>query len=71
MLSSKCRQLFIKNAKIWRLFSVHNKNKNKSRNLDLKSGNTGDHSDWFNSVDVDLQEAGCTTEAQGQAKVTS
>ena len=52
------RQLFIKNAKIWRLFSSCNKNKSKSRNLDLKSGNAGDHSDRFNSADVDLQEAG-------------
>ena len=58
MLSSKCRQLFIKNAKIWRLFSLRNKNKNKSRNLALKSGNAGDQSNWFNSADVDLQEVG-------------
>ena len=57
MLSFKYRQLFIKNAKIWRLFSLRNKNKNKSRNLDLKSGNAGNHSNRFNSADVDLQEA--------------
>ena len=52
----------MKNAKIWRLFFLRNKNKNKSRNLDLKSGNAGDHSDRdrFNSTDVDLQEAVCT-----------
>ena len=31
----------MKNAKIWRLFSLRNKNKNKSRNLDLTSGNAG------------------------------
>ena len=47
----------MKNAKIWRLFSLRNKNKNKSRNLDLKSGNAGDHSDRFDSADVDLKEA--------------
>ena len=47
----------MKNAKIWRLFSMRNKNNNESRNLDLKSGNTGDHSDRFNSANVDLQEA--------------
>ena len=41
MLFFKCRQLFIENAKIWRLFSLRNKNKNKSRNLALKSGNAG------------------------------
>ena len=35
MLFFKCRLLFIKNAKIWSLFSLRNKNKNKSRNLDL------------------------------------
>ena len=35
-----------------------NKNKNKSRNLALKSDNAGDHSDRFNSADVDLQLAG-------------
>ena len=45
----------MKNAKIWRLFSL--RNKNKSRNLALNSGNAGNHSDWFNSADVDLQEA--------------
>ena len=48
----------MKNAKIWRLFSLRNKNKNKSRNLDLKSGNAGNHSYRFNSADVDLQKAG-------------
>ena len=47
----------MKNAKIWRLFSLRNQSKNKSRNLHLKSGNAGDHSDWFNSADVDFQEA--------------
>ena len=45
----------MKNARSWRLFSL--RNKNKSRNLDLNFGNTGDHSDRFNSADVDLQEA--------------
>ena len=44
--------------KFWRLLSLRNKNKNKSRNLNLKSGNAGDHSDRFDSADVDLQEAG-------------
>ena len=58
MRSFKCRQLFIKNAKIWRLFTLCNKNKNKSRNLALKSGNADDHSDRFNSADVDVEEAG-------------
>ena len=52
----KCRQLFIKNAKIWRLFTL--RNKNKSRNHPLKSGNADDHSDRFNSADVDVEEAG-------------
>ena len=56
MLFFKCRQLSIKNAKIWRLFSLRNNNKNKSRNLDLLSDNAGDHSDRLNSADVDLQE---------------
>ena len=57
MLFFKCRQLFIETAKIGRLFSLRNKNKNKSRNLNLKSGHAGDHSDRFNSADVDPQEA--------------
>ena len=57
MVFFKCRQLFIKNAKIWRLFTLRNKNKNKSRNLALKSGNADDHSDRFNSADVDVEEA--------------
>ena len=42
MLFFKCRQWFIKNAKIWRLFSLRNKNKNKSCNLALKSGNAAE-----------------------------
>ena len=69
MLLFKCRQLFTKNAKIWRLFSL--RNKNKSRNLDLKSDNAGNHSDQFNSTDVNLQEAECSNSANLSKVITT